>query len=148
MESESTPATPGEPGRPPLKVTAVMRKQVSVAVAAGMTQDQISSALGISRTTLNKYFGYELSEGAHKRRFEMVNALFKTGVKGNVSAQKAFLSTSMAPTPTGPGESEPEAQQAGRGLPMGKKEQRQRESENAEAGTGWDGLLNPPSMPH
>lgn len=118
-------------GRPAFKATAVQRRLVTNAAASGMTHQEISIALGISRNTLEKYFEKEISAAALRRRMEVMDAMARTALKGNVAAQKAFLAQVPAlaapPVPTE--------------RPVGKKEQANAAAVGAEAGTGWEDLL-------
>lgn len=120
-----------KPGRPAFKVTAVQRRLVTNAAASGMTHQEISIALGISRNTLEKYFEKEISAAALRRRMEVMDAMARTALKGNVSAQKAFLAqVPQLAAPPVPKE-----------RPVGKKEQANADAVGAEAGTGWEDLL-------
>ncbi len=127
----------GKPGRPPHKPTTVTRRKVTNAAAGGMSHEEISVALGIHRNTLEKYYATELSSGALGRRMEVLDAMARTALKGNVSAQKSFLA--MTPTLAAP-PSEPEK-------PVGKKEQANRDATTAAAGTDWADLLPPGVTP-
>lgn len=135
MSKNRTPAK--KAGRPPFKPTAPMRRKVSIAAAAGMSHEEISTALGIARNTLTKYFEAELSEVAIKRRLEVFEAMHRAALKGNVSAQRAFAAT--VPTFAVPplAEDEPGAKPE----KLGKKEQAERDAKTAAAGTDWDDLL-------
>lgn len=121
-----------KPGRPAFKATAVQRRMVTNAAASGMSHEEISIALGVSRNTLEKHFEKELSTQALKRRMEVMDAMARTALKGNVAAQKAFLAN--VPTLSAP--------PVPKEKPVGKKEQANVDAVGAEAGTGWDGLLN------
>lgn len=118
-------------GRPAFKATAVQRRLVTNAAASGMTHQEISIALGISRNTLEKYFEKEISTAALRRRMEVMDAMARTALKGNVSAQKAFLA--QVPTLAAP--------PVPKEKPVGKKEQANADAVGAEAGTGWEDLL-------
>lgn len=118
-------------GRPAHKPTPVTRRKVTNAAAGGMSHEEIAIALGIVRNTLDKYYERELSTGALNRRMEVMDAMARTALKGNVSAQKSFLA--MTPTLAAP-PVEP-------GKPMGKKDQANADASNAGAGTEWAELL-------
>ena len=108
-----------------------MRRKVATAAAGGMAHEEIAIALGICRNTLAKHFEKELSVGAHQKRMDVLEALSKAALKGNVSAARAFLaSTPMLAAP--PAAAEP---------PVGKKEQANRDATTAAAGTEWDDLI-------
>jgi DNA-binding CsgD family transcriptional regulator len=66
-------------------------ERVEMLISAGMSERAIAIALGIDRLTLRKHFGDALLNGRSRRRSEVLEALFRTGVGGNVAAQKAFL---------------------------------------------------------
>ncbi|MDX3932685.1 MAG: hypothetical protein QHC77_12200 [Stenotrophomonas sp.] len=119
-------------GRPAFKATAVQRRLVTNAAASGMSHQEISIALGVSRNTLEKYFEKEISTAALRRRMEVMDAMARTALKGNVAAQKAFL----AQTPTLAAPPVPQEK------PVGKKEQANAEAVGAQAGTEWEDLLD------
>lgn len=118
-------------GRPPHKPTAVSRRKVTNAAAGGMAHEEIAVALGICRNSLEKYYEHELSTGALNRRAEVLDAMVRTALKGNVSAQKAFLA--LTPTLAAP-PVEPEK-------PKGKKDQQNEDAKTAQDGTSWDDVL-------
>jgi len=118
-------------GRPAFKPTAVQRRKVTNAAAGGMSHEEMSIALGISRNTLEKYFEKELSCGALNRRMDWIDVMSRTAMKGNVAAQKALLA--MTPTLAAP----PMAADK----PRGKKEQAQIDAVGAADGTDWGDLL-------
>ena len=112
--------------------TAKQRREVAIAAGAGTSHEEMALGLGISRPTLEKHFAYELTTGAYRKRQDALNAMFKAAKKGNVAAQKAYLSmTPAAAAPPLPAEPVPE----------GKKAQRQADAKTAQAGTGWETLL-------
>lgn len=118
-------------GRPPFRATAVQRRKVSIAAGAGMSHEEIALGLGIHRHTLEKHFEEELSVGAYSRRLEVLDAMHRTALKGNVAAQKAYVAlTPMAAAPPVPAEK-----------PKGKKEQAQEAAQEAQTGTSWEELL-------
>lgn len=124
-------------GRKAFKPTAVQRRKVTNAAAGGMAHEEIAVALGICRNTLAKYFEKELSTGALGRRMEVLDAMARTALKGNVSAQKAYLA--MTPTLAAP-PIEPEK-------PLGKKDQANADAVTAAQGTDWADLLPPGVTP-
>lgn len=118
-------------GRPAFNPTPAMRRKVATAAAGGMAHEEIAVALGICRNTLAKHFENELSTGAHQKRMDVLDAMARAALKGNVSAAKAFLAaTPMLAAPP----AEPEK-------PVGKKEQANRDATTAAAGTEWDDLI-------
>jgi hypothetical protein len=124
-------------GRKAFKPTAVQRRKVTNAAAGGMAHEEIAVALGICRNTLEKHFEKELSTGALGRRMEVLDAMARTALKGNVSAQKSFLA--MTPTLAAP-PAEPERS-------VGKKEQANADAVTAATGTDWADLLPPGVTP-
>lgn len=120
-----------KPGRPAFKPTPVQRRLVRNAAASGMSHEEIAVALGIHRHTLEKYFAVEISSGALHRRMEIIDAMVRVALKGNVAAQKALLATmpALSAPPV-----EPEK-------PMGKKDQANADAKGAADGTEWDALL-------
>ena len=125
--------------RPPFNPTAAMRRNVSIVAGAGVSHEEIALGLGISHVTLTKYFAYELTTGAYKRRQEVLGAMFKAAKNGNVAAQKAYAA--MTPRVAAPPLS-PEPANA----PEGKKAQAQAAAVSAQAGTGWETLLTVPAQ--
>ena len=124
-------------GRPAFKPTPAQRRKVSVAAGAGMSHEEIALGLGIARNTLEKHFEQELSVGAYSRRLEVLDAMHRTAVKGNVAAQKAYVSlTPAVAAPPVPAEK-----------PKGKKEQAEADATSAARGTDWDDLLPPGVTP-
>ena len=111
-----------------------------------MRHEDIALALGISRDTLTKHYGVELSSGALARRAEVLSALHAAAKKGSSSAARAYLEHSpelAAPPSDGvsPPAAAPEAAKPQR---VGKKEQAAADAVTAQQGTDWDGLLRPP----
>lgn len=82
---------PPKMGRPAYEPTAEARRQVEIWAGGGMSHPEICNCLGISPPTLRKYFEQELTAGAAKRKGEVIDAMYRTALAGNVSAQKAFL---------------------------------------------------------
>lgn len=118
-------------GRPAHKPTPLTRRKVTNAAAGGMSHEEIAIALGLHRHTLEKHYAAELSSGALGRRMEVLDAMARTALKGNVSAQKSFLA--MTPALAAP-PVEPEK-------PKGKKEQAAADAVTAAKGTDWADLL-------
>lgn len=126
-------------GRPPFEPTDEMRERVSIAAGAGMSHEEIAIGLGISRPTLTKYFEAELSEGAYARRLDVVEAMYRAAMKGNVTAQRTYIEM----TPRAAAAPEPKAPK------VGKKEQADLDAKTAAEGTEWSTLLRRSSTaPH
>ncbi len=83
-------------GRPAHEPTPESREQVEILVASGMRAWQIAAAIGITEPTLNRHYADELQHGRARRTAAMVIAQYRAGQEGNVSAQKAWLSTNHA----------------------------------------------------
>lgn len=101
-----------------------------------MSHEEIAIGLGLARNTLEKHFQTELSTAAYKRRIEALQAMFAAARKGNVAAQKAYLS--LTPRAAAP----PLSIDAPKAKAAGKKEQAQADAAVAQVGTEWDELLH------
>jgi len=123
--------------RPAFKPTPMQRRKVSIAAGGGMSHEEIALAMGMSRNTLEKHFDHELSIGAYERRSEVMAAMHKAAVKGNVAAQKAYIS--LVPHVAAP--------PAAKVTPKGKKAQAQEDAAGAAKGTDWNELLDPKVTP-
>ena len=123
--------------------TAAQRRKVSIAAGAGMSPREIAIGLQIPVQQLKKHFAHELTAGALARRIEQLEAMHAAGKKGNVSAQRAYLSTTLALV----GDDQDAKRKAGKASPgaaaKGKKEQAQEDANTATAGSEWDDLLPP-----
>jgi AraC-like DNA-binding protein len=82
---------PDKRGRRRLRFPEQVYEKVEVLAAAGMLQDDIAAAVGISAPTLRKYFRPELDMGPARQRARVLNVLATQADKGNVSAAKAYL---------------------------------------------------------
>jgi hypothetical protein len=54
-------------GRPPFTPSQRMRDRVEIAAAAGVSHNQIASALGIAKQTLETHFVSELRDGRTRK---------------------------------------------------------------------------------
>lgn len=125
--------------RPPFEPTDEQRRRVSIAAGGGMSHEEIALAIGISKPTLEKYFEAELSTAAYERRIEVLEAMHSAALKGNVTAQKAYLSIepALAAPPAEPEKAEK----------IGKKEKADRDARVAHLGDPeWSVLLAPASV--
>lgn len=121
-----------------------MRHSVSIAAGGGMSHEEMSIALGISRPTLEKHFELELATGSLKKRMDILKAMHTAAKKGNVAAQKAYLS--LTPTPAVPAPLQPSAPAAtpiAKPVVLGKKDQANEDAKTAAQGTSWEALLGP-----
>lgn len=104
-----------------------------------MSHEAIAQALKIDPKTLRKHYEAELASGANLRRVMMLETLFSSGRKGNVSAAREYLKHApQFEALTVPQSVVPEP---AREPKRGKKEQAQVDAVGAEAGTDWDGIL-------
>jgi biotin operon repressor len=85
-----------EGGRPPLKPTRLQRQDVRLFKADGWSDERIARRLGLSRTTLLKHFGHELSNGADEERQAALRLLKKAASKLNIGAIREYLKLSGA----------------------------------------------------
>jgi hypothetical protein len=136
-ENQESGGDPSAGGRPEWMPSKAQRRQVSVAAGAGMSHEEIAIAMGVSRGTLEKHCAAELNEGACKRRFEVMNAMYRTARKGNVAAQKAYLAAGEPRTVV----PQPEPPAADDKPPLGKKEQANVDARTAAEGSEWHDLL-------
>lgn len=120
-----------------------------MAAAGGMAHEEIATALGIARNTLEKHFELELSTGANRRRLEWLMAMDRAARKGNVAAQKALLATTprLGVSPVPKGVEEGAGAQPPKAPKLGKKEQAQAEAVTAARGTSWDEILPKAGQP-
>lgn len=84
-----------KPGPKPREFTKQERMLVTFMAVAAVPQKRIAKALEISVNTLEKHFSDELTEGADKLNAQVVGALFKSAIEGNVSAQIFWLKTRL-----------------------------------------------------
>lgn len=126
-------------GRPSFEPTAKQRQMVSIAAGAGCTQDAIAVAIGVSKPTLMKHFGAELTTVAQVRRIEVIQGLYDAAIAGSAAAAKAYLAVGVKPTDSKPNPAEPEVAQ-----PEGKKAQADANAKVNHKGTTWEQLLESP----
>jgi transcriptional regulator with XRE-family HTH domain len=122
-------------GRRKMRISNASRDRVAMLRASGMTQQQIADAMGCSVPTLTEYFSFELSEGKSAKRAEMIEALWKSGMAGNVTAMKAWLAMSekdVAPRGVVRPKVEPK---------LGKKEQALVDARAAPNQGGWAAVV-------
>lgn len=136
---DSAPRTPRRPrahagGMPPHRPTRATREQVEILVAGGQAPWQIAAGLKISEPTLRLHYEEELHHGRARRNGEIIIELFRQAKAGNVSAQKAWLTTHRELEDAPPRQPAPNVW-------LGKKEAAQAAALTAEAGTSWEGLL-------
>lgn len=141
--ARTDPASHKKAGQPPHVPTPALRKKVAAAAGGGMHHEEIALGLGISKTTLEKYYAYEISTGAYAKRLEVLNAMHRAAKKGNVAAQKAYLALdpklAVPPLQTDGAAPEPKAPV------VGKKEQAAADAVTAGQGDEWGDILRPPA---
>lgn len=132
-------------GRPEIKVTAADREKVEILIGGGMAVEEIAAALDMAVNSLKKHFGAELKRGRSRKQAAMLEAMFKAGVGGNVSAQKAYMQHSLlaAADDKVQGTVEPTSQPRAPKTYQGKKDAAQAEAMTAGAGTDWGSDLDP-----
>lgn len=125
-------------GRPPHKPTKNSRNRVEVLVASGMYAFQIAAVLDISEPTLREHYSHELLVGGARKRAEMLEAMFSSGLGGNASSMKAWLTISQevntdAPAaPAAPERDQPK---------LGKKEQEMADAQHPDTGSTLGALM-------
>jgi len=120
-------------GRPQHVPSDETRERVEVLLAGGMLAWQISQALGISEPTLREHYGDQLAAGKARKRADVILAMHREAVGGNVSAQKGFLALQTLDLP--PERTDRPA------TTLGKKDAAALAAMDAAVGTGWDKLL-------
>lgn len=124
-------------GRPEWKPTQAEREQVEISAGGGMRHEEIALALGVSTPTLRKHLAQELAAGANKRRMDVVDAVYRAGLKGNAAAARAYLSAVPEVGALDPGKGADEKP----GEPLGKKAQANEAAKTAQVGTSWEDVL-------
>jgi hypothetical protein len=121
-------------GRPAFQPTPAQRRKVAIAAGSGqMSHEEIAIGLGICRNTLETYFAAELSRAANAKRLEVLEAMHRTALKGNVAAQKAYIAGTPQVAAPPLGDEDP--------VPQGKKERANADAKTAQKGTEWDDLI-------
>ena len=123
--------------RPVFKPSAQARRQVEISAAGGMGQERIAAALGIARNTLAKHFAKELEAGSARREVDIIFAMYKTALKGNVAAQRAFLTRGDIARASQSFDAPPPRRK------LGKKELARIDAAGAGTGTDWGADLDP-----
>lgn len=145
LDGEETPRVPRPPeargGRPEHVPTKRSRERVEILVAAGQSQWQIASVLGISVPTLVRHYSEELDNGRAKRDAEVLEALYQAAaIEKNVTAMKAWLARDRELQDPLHRQPSPEPARA-QGETLGKKEQARLLARSAHEGTDWADLL-------
>lgn len=139
-------------GRPEFRPTDKQRDSVEIYISAGMSKEDIAVVVGISVPTLDKHFRDELAHGGARKRAEVVEMLFESGRKGNVSAQKHLHAVTGVQAAAaeweaaaGPGKAPVKASAS---KALGKKEQLQIAAATAGHGSEWGDDLVPGAVTH
>jgi hypothetical protein len=139
---------PGAGGRKRYHANSADREKVAVLVSSGMTVEQIARAMPLSEPTLRRCYGVDLETGALRKRAEILVALHRTAMKGNVAAQKEAIAImdrarleQLQDQVRGKATAKPEAPAAD---PIGKKEQAQLDAHNVVEVSDWANLVKRP----
>lgn len=71
--------------------TEITRRAVANAVAARWRIIDIAHALGISAGTVSEVYRVEIDRGAARLKIDVLDAMFRSAMRGRVSAMKEFL---------------------------------------------------------
>lgn len=107
-------------GRPSHVPTDEKRFRVKVLSAVNKSPAEIALAMGISEPTLRKYYLRELRGGLPQLRAEVLVAMTKKALDGNVSAMKAIIAETRHADLANP--QHPATPRPRRDPPLGKKE--------------------------
>ena len=77
-----------KPGPKPAAPTAAQRRRVELAVAIGMTVDEVAAAIGMPRRSVYRHFAHEIAAGRAKRLLESARRLDAMAEAGNASAAR------------------------------------------------------------
>jgi len=141
------PKRPGAGGRKRYQPLTRDRERVSALIASGMPIADIARALDITEPTLRRHFREELATGSARKRAEVIDALFRSAIKGNVAAQKVAIEMmdradlgelsrnlgQSAPAPAAPEQERP--------APLGKKAQADQDAQSVIETGKWASLL-------
>jgi hypothetical protein len=145
----------GEPqaqAKPPASWTPTQDQRDRAAILAGARYpvEGIALDLGVTVAELRAACPKELTEGAARKRADVIVAMHKSAAAGNVSAAKAYVlleTAARAPAPA-PAARKGQPRQAAEPAPptlsitpVGKKAARQAAAVDAEAGTPWGDVL-------
>ena len=125
--------------RPEHEPTVASRRRVTIGAGSGMSHEALALALDISRNTLEKHYGDELSKGAAVRQLEIKESIFRQAKKGNVAAARLYLQGAAQAVP----QAAPDSEQPEFVPPIadGLKAARDRAATTAQQGTEWAGVL-------
>lgn len=155
VPAPARPKRHGAGGRKRYQPSGADREKVAVLVASGMMVDQIACAMAITEPTLRRHYRAELDTGALRKRGEMLMALNRAALKGNVAAVKEALAIMdranlEALQDQLRGRGKPETPQAGRDTaqptsdPIGKKAQADLDAHGVVMQGPWADLVRTP----
>lgn len=133
-------------GRPAYKPTTTDRRRVEEMLSCGISEDEIATTFGCSRTTLRKHFGPALFRGRAKRRAEANQLLWRQARAGKGWAIKEVCRLTALASAEASMMAD-DSDQAAAGPKLGKKEIAQRAAELAATGEAseWGDDLRVPS---
>lgn len=147
-EAPARPKRRGAGGRKRYKASDRDREKVAVLVSSGMTVDEISRVMALSEPTLRRHYAAEIETGALRKRADVLVALHRTALKGNVAAQKEAIAImdrarleQLQDQVRGKATPKPEAASTD---PIGKKEQAQLDAHNVVEVSDWANLVRRP----
>lgn len=79
-------AEPAPKGRPPYEPTDELRAKVKAAVGFGMKVEQIAILIGVSYSTLLKYYGEEIALGRVNMEFQLTGKMYAMAMAGHFGA--------------------------------------------------------------
>lgn len=145
------PKRSGAGGRKPYKPSDREREKVEILVSSGMTVEEIARALAITEPTLRKHFVRELETGALRKRGEMLVALNRAALKGNVAAVREALAIMdrarlehLQDQVRGSGKAKPETPAAPPAGELGKKVQAEIDAHGVVTQGPWSNLIRQP----
>lgn len=144
LEQHDAGQQPAPIGRPAFEPTMQQREDVRLCKCDDWSDDQIAQHLGLSRTTLLKYFAEELDYGVRHVRLVMMRSAMREVRSGNMSAfdRLAKLRGMLAPVDRLPGPEQPQPEAPPpEEEPLGKKERANRDALTAHEGTSWGNIL-------
>lgn len=131
-------------GAPEFRATDRQRDRVAVLISVGTTVADIAVVIGISEPTLRKHFATEIANGAAHKRAEVIEALYRNAVKGNVTAQRDYLDRidrAQLAEIADQFRSQPEADRPRKIEPVGKKMAAAQDAAREAAEGGWSDIL-------
>ncbi len=139
------PKRRGSGGRTPWKPSNADREKAAVLVASGMGVEQLARIFVKTEPTIRKHFAAELDTGALRKRAEVIAAMHRNALKGNVAAQKEMLAimdradlSALQDQVRGKAAAKAEAPAPD---PVGKKEQAQLDAHGVVTRGPWSALV-------